>query len=433
VLLIRKVAGGLAAAVLIVLAWALAAAAQSGGGPQVTGFVRNETEQGGQTVREPVQGVKIAFEAANGTSIGTVSTAADGSFSLNLPGPGDYVAKLDQSSLPKGVTLRNPTDAVRTFSVTTDQAILNYFLGKDTRKTESRIHQLPQTIVNGLKLGFIIAMAAVGLSLIYGTTGLSNFAHGELVALGALVTWYFNQRGPKFNVLIAALFGIAATALAAWLMEAGVFRPMRRRGIGLTSAMIVSIGIGIAARYVYQYFFGGRTKTYRQYTVQHAWDIGPISITPREMLTMAVAVVVLVGIALFLQRTRAGKAVRAVSDNPALSSATGINTDRVIALVWIIGGGLAGFGGVLLGLDQGVKWDMGFGLLLLMFAAITLGGLGNPYGALVGSLVIGLFNELWTWVFPSVIELKTMGALIVLIVVLLVRPQGLLGRKERVG
>ena len=140
-----------------------------------------------------------------------------------------------------------------------------------------------------------------------------------------------------------------------------------------------------------------------------------------------------VGVALWLLRTRTGKAIRAVSDNPDLASTTGINTDRIILIVWVVGAGLAGLGGILLGLEQQVRWDMGFSLLLLMFAAITLGGLGNPFGALVGGIVIGLFVELWTWVLPSVIELKNLGALLALILILLIRPQGILGRKERVG
>jgi len=138
-------------------------------------------------------------------------------------------------------------------------------------------------------------------------------------------------------------------------------------------------------------------------------------------------------VAYWLLRTRTGKAIRAVSDNPDLASTTGINTDRIILIVWVVGTGLAGLGGILLGLEQQVRWDMGFSLLLLMFAAITLGGLGNPFGALVGGIVIGLFVELWTWVLPSVIELKNLGALLALILILLIRPQGILGRKERVG
>ncbi len=167
--------------------------------------------------------------------------------------------------------------------------------------------------------------------------------------------------------------------------------------------------------------------------MQSALDIGPFSLTKRDLISMAICVLVLLAVALFLQRSRQGKAIRAVSDNPELSSATGINTNRVILLVWVAGGALAGLGGVLLGLDEQVRWNMGFTLLLLMFAAITVGGLGNPYGALVGALLVGLAVELWTWIFPGAVELKNTGALITLIVVLLVRPQGLLGRKERVG
>ena len=101
--------------------------------------------------------------------------------------------------------------------------------------------------------------------------------------------------------------------------------------------------------------------------------------------------------------------------------------------VLVIGGGLAGLGGVMLGAASGVQWDLGNILLLLMFAAITVGGLGNPFGALLGAFVIGMFTELWTWVFPNVVELKTLGALITLVVILLVRPQGFLGKKERIG
>ena len=148
---------------------------------------------------------------------------------------------------------------------------------------------------------------------------------------------------------------------------------------------------------------------------------------------MAISVVVVLGVSVFLMRARLGKAIRAVSDNPDLASTTGINTNRIILTVWLIGGALAGLGGIMLGAASGVQWDMGNILLLLMFAAITVGGLGNPFGALLGAFVIGMFTELWTWVFPNVVELKTLGALITLVVILLVRPQGFLGKKERIG
>jgi neutral amino acid transport system permease protein len=136
-------------------------------------------------------------------------------------------------------------------------------------------------------------------------------------------------------------------------------------------------------------------------------------------------------VASLLQYTRIGKAMRAVADNGDLAASSGIDVDRVVVFVWALGGGLAALGGILFGLQQQVQFEMGFRLLLLMFAGITLGGLGTAYGALVGSFVVGMFIEMSTLIVPT--ELKNVGALLVLIVVLLFRPQGILGRVERVG
>ena len=400
----------------------------------VRGRVFNELEKDGKRVRDPVAGVKISVAGADGEAVGDATTDDKGAYEIPLPAPGDYVVTLDESTLPDGVTVRANSPVVRPVNVRPGEAqTANYFLGKDLRQQDTRWTILPQTIANGVKFGLIIAICAVGLSLIYGTTGLSNFAHGEMVALGAIVAWYFNQNGPRIHVLGAAILGIAAAALAGGLAERGIFRPLRRKGIGLTSMMIVTIGLGISGRYIFQFIFGGRARAYRQYTVQEAKDLGPFSLTPRSMVSMTICIIAMVAVALWLLRTRTGKAIRAVSDNPDLASSTGINTDFIILIVWVVGGALAGLGGILLGLEQQVRWDMGFSLLLLMFAAITLGGLGNPFGALVGGVVIGLFVELWTWLLPGVIELKNIGALAALILILLIRPQGILGRKERVG
>jgi len=432
--LIRRLLCALAVAGFAVLGLAAgAAAAQQDGNELIQGNVRNEQDEDGKVTRVPVPDVKLAVTEAGGAEVGSATTDADGHYELALPGPGDYTVKIDQSTLPEGVDLRDEAQAEVPVNIRpNERQVLNYFLGESSRQTVSRLDQLPQTIANGIKFGLIIAITAIGLSLIYGTTGLSNFSHGELVTLGAVVTWWMNQ-SVGLHLLGAIPFGIAAGALGGYVSEAGLWRPLRRKGVSLTSMMIVSIGVGLAARYVYLYTFGGRSRAYQQYAVQEAVEIGPIDVTKRELITVAVCVIVLVAVALFLQRSRRGKAIRAVSDNPDLASATGINTNRVIMLVWVVGGALAGLGGIMLGLDQQVSWNMGFTSLLLMFAAITVGGLGNPYGALVGSLVVGLAVELWTWVFPSAVELKNTGALIILILVLLVRPQGLLGRKERVG
>jgi branched-chain amino acid transport system permease protein len=232
---------------------------------------------------------------------------------------------------------------------------------------------------------------------------------------------------------LATLFGMACAAGFSGLLETRVWRPMRRRRIGLTSMMIVSIGIAIFLRFAIQLRFGAQPKAYAEFSSQRNLEFGPFGITPRDLAAAIISLVCLGGVAYMLMRTRTGKAIRAVSDNPDLSSATGINTDRIILFVWVLGGALAGLGGVLFGLDEQVQWNMGSRLLLLMFAAITLGGLGRPFGALVGSLVVGMFVQLWAWLFGDFTDLKYIGALGALIVILLVRPQGILGKKERIG
>jgi branched-chain amino acid transport system permease protein len=195
--------------------------------------------------------------------------------------------------------------------------------------------------------------------------------------------------------------------------------------------MIVSIGLSILMRYIFLYFFGGETHSYTDTRGQKAIGPGPITLTSLDYLSMLLSVIMLLAVAYFLLRTRLGKATRAVSDNPALASSSGIDVERVIRIVWLSGAALAGLAGVLLGIAQQVNFQMGFQVLLLIFAAITLGGLGTAFGALVGSLVIGLFVEMSTLLIPT--ELKSVGALGILILILLVRPQGILGRAQRVG
>jgi branched-chain amino acid transport system permease protein len=415
--------------------WALAAApanAQGTANEQVIPTVFNESlDSAGKTVREPVPGVRITVTTKDGAAVGEGVTGADGSVKIDLPGPGDYVIAIDESSLPANAQVTPDTKTPRALTVNPSaKSRASFFLGKDTRKTESKLELLPQALFTGIKLSAIIAMCAMGLSMIYGTTGLSNFAHGEIVTLGALMAWVANQRW-GWHIFLAMFVGIAAAAVAGGLLERGLWRPMRTRRSSLTSMMIVSIGLALGVRYLFQFFYGARSHPYRQFQVQKEWDLGPFSANPRQLLIIAACAVSVILTCFFLLRTRFGKAIRAVSDNPELASTTGIDTDRVILAVWMLGGALAGLGGVLFGLEFRVQWDMGNTLLLLMFAAITLGGLGNPFGALLGSVIIGVFVELWGWALPA--ELKTVGALAALIVLLLIRPQGILGRKERIG
>jgi neutral amino acid transport system permease protein len=177
--------------------------------------------------------------------------------------------------------------------------------------------------------------------------------------------------------------------------------------------------------------FGTRPQPYPSYTVQEPIALGPIAITPRDLVITVLALLVLVATGVMLLRTRIGKAMRAVADDRDLAEASGIDVDRVTLYVWTVGGGLAALGGILFGLSEIVTWDMGFRLLLLMFAAVILGGLGSAFGAMAGGLLVGLAAQLSTVWFP--VELQNAWALGVLILVLLLRPQGIFGRAQRVG
>lgn len=394
--------------------------------------------------KEPVPGVTVVVTDPAGTEVASGVTDDEGVADIFVPSAGSYVVTLDTETLPEGFALTSGDAGERTVTVTQGLGANAAFnLGEATGGGGSKIDRLPQTLLNGIRFGLVIAIMSVGLSLIYGTTGLSNFAHAETVTLGAVVAFTIDTNFRPFDATtgggavlqlgFATLIGIAATMAFSGFLETGVFKPMRKRRIGLTSMMIVSIGIAIFIRFLIQFRFGGQPKAYPEFSSQRNLEFGPFGITPRDLVAGLLSLTVLGAVAWMLIRTRIGKAIRAVSDNPELSSSTGINTDGIILFVWLLGGALAGLGGVLFGLDELVQWNMGTRLLLLMFAAITLGGLGRPFGALVGSLVVGVTVQLWAWAFGSFTDLKNVGALAALILILLVRPQGILGRRERIG
>jgi neutral amino acid transport system permease protein len=377
---------------------------------------------------EPLEGVLITV-SGNGYSA-EVETGADGKWKIGVPEGGVYTVTLDESTLPAGVIVAEGSASIEAEFGLTNNKSVNFFLGEGVRQTTSFVDQLIGRAFNGLSFGLLLALAAIGLSLIFGTTGLNNFAHAEMVTFGALATLTLavDLAWPLWLALIGA---ILLSGLFGYFLDAGLWKPLRKKGIGLIPMMIVSIGLSLAIRYIYQYIYGGST---RQLPGADGADLkfGPISLSPLDILSMVISVVVLLAVAYFLLKTRIGKATRAVSDNPSLAAASGIDVDRVIRIVWVIGGALAGLSGILFAFYRpGVSWDMGFQILLLIFAAVTLGGLGTAFGALVGSLVVGFFIEISTLWIPS--DMKFVGALGILILVLLFRPQGILGRKERIG
>jgi neutral amino acid transport system permease protein len=303
-------------------------------------------------------------------------------------------------------------------------------LGTAVAVSTAPASELAQATYDGVRFGLVVALCGVGLSLIFATTGLFNFAHGELVTLGALLAWVVNvQLG--LPLVVAAVAGTAGGALAGAGVERGMWRPLRRRGVGLVTAVVVSIGLAMFARHLILFLFHGQPRSYDQYTVQVAWDVLGVSVLPKDFVTMLVALGALVALGLFLKLSRTGQAVRATADDPVLGQASGIATDRVVLLVWTLGGGLAALGGVVLALDDQVSWDMGFRVLLLVIAGVTLGGLGTVRGAIAGGIVIGVVTQLSTLWAPS--ELKYAFALLALVVILIIRPQGIFGRAQRLG
>jgi branched-subunit amino acid ABC-type transport system permease component len=377
----------------------------------------------------PIPDVEVTVATSDGDEVETATSDENGRWEFELPGPGEYTVTLDTEGLPEGITLRGEETRTVTVDTNRQQGVI-FALDNAASGGGGGPVRAVQLLVEGIRFGLLIAMAAIGLSLIFGTTGLTNFAHGELVTAGAVVAYFVNVDG-GVPLIAAALIAMIAGAAIGAANELGLWRPLRRRGTGLIAALVVSIGLSLLLRYLYQIIFGGSSEAYSDYRGQRTVDYGLFRITPIDLASIVISLIVLVLVALMLQRTRIGKAMRAVADNRDLASSSGINVNQVILVVWMMGGALAALGGVLLGITDEVQWDMGFRLLLLMFAGVTLGGLGTAYGALVGSLVVGIFVQMSTLIIPS--DVKYVGGLLLLIVILIIRPQGILGARARVG
>lgn len=399
----------------------------------IVASVQHQELVGGAPVREPIAGARVTVALEAGTPVAEGVTGADGTVRIPVPEKATYVVTLDQSSLPEGEALIDAAKGSVTILqdlFSTNEKRVVFFTGEASGRGASEFERIMQRLADGMRLGLIIAMCSVGLSLVFGTTGLTNFAHGEMVTFGGMIAFLLNVM-LEIPLVISGPITIVAGGAFGLLLNWGIFARLSRRGIGLVSQLVVTVGLSIMLRNVYLFQFGGRTKQLSDYSKQINLEIGPIGITPRDLTTSILSLLILLGVAGFLQYSRTGKAVRAVSDNVNLASATGIDTQRIVRIVWFAGGALAATGGIFRGLDEQVGFQMGSDLLFLMFAGITLGGLGSAYGALIGGFAVGVFVEMASLVVPT--ELKNAPALFILIVVLIVRPQGILGKSQRVG
>ena len=388
---------------------------------------------------KPLDGVTI--NVSGGGYDEDVETDTSGKWRVGVPNKEAYDITLIESTLPDGVIVSEEgsdrvtisergATIVAEFGLTNNKSV-NFFLGEGVREVTSFADQLISQIISGLNFGLMLALAAIGLSLIYGTIGLANFAHAEFVTFGALIAYTFAVQ-LAFPFWLAFPLAVVLTGVLGLVLDVGLWKPLRKRGLSIVQLMVVSIGLSLGMRYIFQIFIGGDTRHLPDPGAEKFTLFGAVSLSATDLISMGISVVVLVAVAYWLLRTRTGKATRAIADNRSLAAASGINVDRVIRLIWILGAALAGLSGILWAYFRpGLKWDMGWQILLLVFAAVVLGGLGTAFGALVGSIIVGLLVEVSTLWLPS--DMKYVAPLTILVIVLLLRPQGLLGRAERIG
>jgi branched-subunit amino acid ABC-type transport system permease component len=406
---------------------------------QVT--LQDEANKDAEGNPKPIPGVTLEV-TKDGETAGEGVTDAEGVAIIEVDELGEYVVTLDEKTLPSGTVLDENTKGEATVQVRfqgpNNRAI--FPIGVTAGEQSSFGKDLAKNLRAGILFALVLALAGLGFNLIFGTTGLSNFAHGELITFGAVMAWTFDQifrTGglATASVILAGIVAVILGGVGGFVQDKVLWGPLRRRGTGLIAMMIVSIGLSIFLRYLFQYFYGSSTRSLSQYNgqqrEQHWYYLG-LSLADREVIIVLVAIITITAVCLWLAKSRMGKAMRAVSDNPALAASSGLRVDGVITNAWVIGGALTALSGVLYAMQLQVNSFMGMRILLVILAAVTLGGLGTIWGALVGSLVIGLVYELGP-LFGVPASIKEIGPLLIMIVILLVRPQGILGRKERLG
>jgi neutral amino acid transport system permease protein len=287
-----------------------------------------------------------------------------------------------------------------------------------------------QLLANGLVTGSVIALAAAGVSIVYGILRLVNFAYGDYMTFGAFMGILFNVT-LGLPIVSAAVLAMAATAVLSVALELVLWQPLRTRSAGFMSLFLVSVGLALVLRHVIYLVAGPQPRTYAvdPYKV---YVIGSARLSGAQGIAIVVASVGIVLGGVLIARTGVGRAMRALADDLPLAAVAGVRTGRVILAAWIVSGLLAGLAGVLAGLVQtSFNPQLGFTLLLPIFAAVVLGGIGSVYGALAGGLALGLAMELSTWPeFAGGVDptYKPVVAFAALVLVLLLRPQGLFGR-----
>lgn len=288
------------------------------------------------------------------------------------------------------------------------------------------LHDVAQTGLNGLSLGAIYALGAVGLTLVYGILKLVNFAHGDFLTFGAYMAYLVNVTWGA-PLVVAIFWGMLMTAILGIVFERLLWGPMRAKQAGLLQLLLAAIGLAFLLRAIVQWFWGTEIRSLDVNQTSSVEILG-LRIGQTELIVVIVGMVVLVAVGFMLRMTLLGKQMRALSDDLELAETAGIDTRRVILYTWIFAGALAGLAGVMAASVTSLYPEMGFELLLPIFGAVILGGIGDAFGALAAGVVIGVMTEWSTLIIEA--RWKTAIGFLVLLIVLIVRPQGIFGRAK---
>jgi branched-chain amino acid transport system permease protein len=301
----------------------------------------------------------------------------------------------------------------------------------------------PQMIMDGLVAGAMIGLGAVGVTLTYSILRFANFAHGEFIAwgayfafavsgfLGSLSHGLATPLGPfsfGWSLPIAALAALGLTAALALTVDAVLFARLRAKGGAVIILVMASFGAALTLRNLLEFIFTAKPAYYSD-GLQIALKLGGgLRATPDELLCLVVAAIIVTAVHLLLTRSSIGRAMRAVSENPQLAGLVGVDIRKIVRITWILGAGLASLAGIMAGLIVQIRPTMGLDLLLPLFAAAILGGIGSAPGALLGGLIVGLAESLTVGLIGA--EWRAAVAFVILVAILLLRPRGLFGRSE---